>query len=83
MCGMMTYNVWTSWKGNPIIVDTEAKKKPIIEIPFPGVTICAFTQFASSKFNYTAAQRLLLKLDGNNTRNLTAAEYVDFNRIDQ
>lgn len=79
MCAFSTYNVWSTWKNDPIIVDTESKRIPVINIPFPAITICPFCVFASNKFNYTAAHRLLLKFDGNSSRDLNAAEYVEFN----
>lgn len=78
MCVYSIYDVWSVWKNNPIIVATESKWFPICDIPFPAVSICPLSVSASNKFNYTATYRLLLKLDDNNARNLTAAEYVEF-----
>lgn len=70
------YNVWSNWKRNPIIVDKSPTLNFINEIPFPAVSICPYTLFASNKFNYTAVHRLVHKLDGPNSRDLTTTEYV-------
>ena len=76
VCFTTIYNVWLYWDSNPIGVETMSKLHSVGIIPFPAVTICPFTVFASSKFNYTATYRLLFKLDHNNSRDLTDEEYV-------
>lgn len=78
MCIVSFYNVWSNWKENPIIMDASSNLKPIHNIPFPAVSICPFTAFASKKFNYSAIYRLLSELGGDNSRNLTAVKYFGF-----
>lgn len=76
MCFVSIHDVWSKWQNEPIIVASETHSFPIYEIPFPAVSICPFAITSSNKFNYSAVYRLLGKIDGNDSRDLTATEYV-------
>lgn len=81
MCVYSVYDVWSNWKNDPIIVNQSPKLNLINEIPFPAVSICPYVAFASDKFNFTATYRSIHKLDGNITRDLKVAEYVNLNDL--
>lgn len=74
MCTYSINGAWSKWENSPIIVETVNKMRPISVLPFPAISICPYTVFARNKFNFTAVYRLMGKLDGINSRNLTAFE---------
>lgn len=78
VCVIAIIGVWSNCIKDPIRLDTDIKSSIDSIAPFPAITICNFNGFATKKFNYTAAYRSLLKFDGNDSRDLTAAEYVKF-----
>lgn len=59
---------------NRIILRQSKTPSSIDEIPFPAVSVCPVSRVDMKKFNYTEVYRSMLKLDGDNSRNVTRNE---------
>lgn len=57
-----------------IVLRYDKTPMPIEVIPFPAVSICSVIKVTAKTFNYTDVYRSLLKLDGENSRNVTPKE---------
>lgn len=74
LCTCSMYRNWSKWQTDPIVLNFDAKPFPIETIPFPAVSVCPYSKFATQKFNFTAVYRSMFRLDGNNSRKPTANE---------
>lgn len=74
LCIYWIYDLWEKWNECPVIISLNHELTSIGTIPLPAMTICPMNKLSLNKFNYTEIYRLMLKLDGENTRNLTNEE---------
>lgn len=83
LCGILIQDLWNNWEESPVIVSFDHRLVSIGTIPLPAVTICPQSKIATNKINYTALYRNILKLDGENNRNLSNEEYSKSKQINK
>lgn len=55
-CAFQISNIWKRWNQDPVIVSFNENLIPIIQIPFPAVTICHQVKTRKELFNYGTIQ---------------------------
>lgn len=74
LCGCIAVKYWQDHRAERIIIRYSRTPQPIENIPFPAVSICPITKASAKIFSYTDVYRSLMKLDGENSRNVTPKE---------
>ncbi|KAK9883365.1 hypothetical protein WA026_001538 [Henosepilachna vigintioctopunctata] len=74
-CSYMTYLVINRWITTPVLVTLATKETPILEIPFPAVTICPETKISHNCLNYTKVMIAMKKKNLTNISNRESQNY--------
>lgn len=53
-CSVQIHNIWQRWNQDPVIVSFNENLVPIIQIPFPAITICQQVKTQRNLFDYSA-----------------------------
>lgn len=51
-CGLLAFRIWNKWMKTPVIVSFTASGTPVLDIPFPAITICPETKTRKEVLNF-------------------------------